>query len=180
MLKWHVILKYGGNIAFWQLQFFHSFGHNYVPSVTWIHRMFYSPSKCFFPNNLLFISAICVYHPAALFFSSLYYDLFLQSTDIFLPSCKRCLPELMADSAAQSVFPRRLIIQFGSKTHSGTFTTVVGHQLILLWLQSKVLYVVWDIFTAVFGSRQFLVTCLIAWRTDFCWVSVNAGFRKRP
>lgn len=106
----------------------------------------------FFPNNLLFISAICVDYPAGFLFSSFLYDLFLQS--IFLPSCERHLTEPMADSAAWSVLHGRLVIQFGSKTHSGTLTTAVTHQLIPLWLQSKVLSVVWGIFRAVFGSRQ--------------------------
>lgn len=94
--------------------------------------------RLFFPNSLLFISAVCVYHPAGLFFL---YDLSLQSIEI-LPSCKRNLTELMADSAAWSVFLRRVVIQFGSKTHSGTFTTVVTHQLIPVWLRCKVLSVV--------------------------------------
>lgn len=51
--------------------FFHFFGHNYVPSVTWIHSMFYSPLKCFFSNNFLFMSAMCAYCPAG-FFSMIY------------------------------------------------------------------------------------------------------------
>lgn len=112
----------------------------------------------FFPHNWLFISAMCVYYPAGLLFSSFLYDLFLQS--IFLASCERHLMELMTDSAAWSVLHGGLVIQFGSKTHSGTFTTAVIHQLIPLWLQSKVLSVVWGIFRAVFGSRQFPLAAL--------------------
>lgn len=112
----------------------------------------------FFPHNWLFISAMCVYYPAGLLFSSFLYDLFLQS--IFLASCERHLMELIADSAAWSVLHGGLVIQFGSKTHSGTFTTAVIHQLIPLWLQSKVLSVVWGIFRAVFGSRQFPLAAL--------------------
>lgn len=101
--------------------------------------------KVFFPNNLLFISVIRVYYPAGFFFffpPSLYCGLFLQSIEIFLPSYinKWHLPELVADSAAQPVLPRWLIIKFGSKT--GTFTTVVGYQLILPWPQSKMFYIV--------------------------------------
>lgn len=152
--------------------FFHSFGHNYVPSVTWIHRIFYTPSKCSF--RIIYCSSrqwLCTVQLAFFFFFPSAYSISFNS-EALLPLCKRCLPELPAaqsvlQKADHSVWVKDLLWYIHHSSGQRSYFCLAVEQVAQRCLRKQCLVV--DCFQSA--------TCL-AWRIDLCWM--KEGFRKRP